>query len=39
MVLLNEDPSIDIDNAKEIDLVIKAGKVIDRQTLHPKGLH
>lgn len=33
MVLLNADPTLDIDNAKNIDLVIKGGVVIDRMSL------
>jgi len=32
-VLLDADPSEDIDNAKQIHLVVKGGKIIDRQSL------
>lgn len=37
LVLLNADPSVDIDNAKEIAAVIKAGKLIDRGKLDLAG--
>lgn len=33
MVLLNDDPIADIDNAKNIDTVIKNGRIIDRDGL------
>ncbi len=33
MVLLNADPTLDINNAKNIDIVIKGGDVIDRLSL------
>jgi len=33
LVLLTADPTVDIDNAKRIDLVIKGGQVIDRSKL------
>lgn len=33
LVLLNSDPVADIDNAKDIDLVIKNGRIIDRSAL------
>lgn len=33
LVLLDADPAADIDNAKQIDTVIKAGQVIDRSAL------
>ena len=33
LVLLKADPAADIDNAKEIEAVIKAGRVIDRSAL------
>lgn len=33
LVLLNADPGADIDNAKAIDTVIKAGRIIDRSAL------
>lgn len=33
MVLLNADPSADINNSKQIHLVIKNGKVVDREKL------
>lgn len=33
LVLLNADPVADIDNAKQIDSVIKGGRVIDRSAL------
>jgi imidazolonepropionase-like amidohydrolase len=33
MVLLNADPTADINNAKNINLVIKAGQVVDRAAL------
>jgi hypothetical protein len=32
-VLLDADPSHDIDNAKKIHVVIKGGKVVDRSAL------
>ena len=38
MVLLRSDPSVDIDHAKDIALVIKAGQVIDRLALDLPGL-
>jgi len=37
LVLLNADPSADIDNAKEIVAVIKAGRLIDRGKLDLAG--
>ena len=33
MVLLTADPSVDIDNAKEIDTVILGGAIVDRSSL------
>ena len=33
MVLLNADPSEDINNAKDIHMVIKNGSVVDRDKL------
>ena len=37
MVLLNADPSADINNSKQIHLVIKNGKVVDREKLDLPG--
>ncbi len=33
LVLLNADPSVDIDNAKDIAMVVKNGEIIDRASL------
>jgi imidazolonepropionase-like amidohydrolase len=38
LVLLRADPSVDIENAKEIELVIKNGAVIDRRALPMAGM-
>ena len=38
LVLLNADPSVDIDNAKDIAAVIKAGVIIDRSSLDLAGV-
>jgi imidazolonepropionase-like amidohydrolase len=32
-VLLNSDPTLDVNNAKDIALVMKAGEIIDETTL------
>lgn len=37
LVLLSADPTADIDNAKQIEMVIKAGRVIDRSSLNLPG--
>ena len=38
LVLLNADPSVDIDNAKDIAAVIKGGVIIDRGSLDLAGI-
>src|SRR5262249_5349801 len=38
LVLLNADPTVDINNAKQIQTVIKDGKVIDRNKLELAGV-
>jgi imidazolonepropionase-like amidohydrolase len=37
LVLLNADPSVDINNTKDIDAVIKNGTIIDRKSLNLAG--
>jgi imidazolonepropionase-like amidohydrolase len=37
LVLLNADPSVDINNTKDIDAVIKNGTMIDRKSLNLAG--
>jgi imidazolonepropionase-like amidohydrolase len=37
LILLDADPSVDIDNAKAISLVVKNGAIVDRNALHLAG--